>query len=355
MNDKMFFKGLKVVELASVLAGPLVGSFFAELGAEVVKIENIKTKGDPTRQWKTNLEDKEMSYSAYYTSANVNKQSLFLDIKEKKAHDKIVTLVKDADIFITNLQEKKLVELKFDFDTIKKIKGDIIYAQLHAYEKSSDKPGYDMVMQAESGLISMCGNPNALAKIPVPIVDIIASHQMKEAILMAMLKRERLNEGSRVEVSLYKSAISTLSYQAANYLLNGSVAKPMGTEHPNIAPYGDIYKSKDDFSFMLTIGSDKQFEKLKNIFIFEENFGFSNNQSRLNNRKALNDRLSDVFKQFSMKEIDLRLLEESIPFCYVNNIAEGLSTELSKEMIFDGTVDETFSVKQLSNIAFEIS
>jgi len=352
--DKHFFKDLKIVELASILAAPAASSFFSELGANVTKIENIKTGGDPIRQWKNSVEDKNKAYSSYYCSVNYNKNVLFLDIQSDEAQRKIYELVAEADVFITNLHEQKLKKLSFDFDTLSEINHGLIYAQLHAYSRNDDRLGYDMVMQAECGYLSMTGQENQLAKIPVPIADLSASHQLKEGILLALLERIKTGKGYRVEVSLYDSAISSLSYQASNYLNDGLIAKPLGTAHPNIAPYGDLYQTKDDKMIMLAIGSDAQFGKLKKIINFDDVNDFAINQSRLTDRGKLNTHLSASIKKFYLKELELMFNENGIPYAKVNDIGECLTHDDSKTMILNGIVDGE-DVLQLSNIAFNIT
>ncbi len=355
MSKRSPFRNLKVVELASVLAGPLVGSFFAELGAEVLKIENLKSGGDPTRQWRIDGENRSKSYSAYYASANYGKKSKFLDLQESLDREVVEKLVKECHIFITNIQNHKLLKLGFDFERMKKINPTLIYAQLHAYERDDERPGYDMVMQAECGLISMTGVKESLAKIPIPVVDIIASHQMKEAILIAMLEQKVDKKPKRVEVSLFKSGVSSLSYQASNYLLEGRIGVPMGTFHPNIAPYGDQYKTKDEVNFMLMIGSDQQFEMLKKCINFDSQVDFCNNQSRLVGRQELNKILSDIFMKKTMEEWSLVFRDNRIPYSQINNVEECLTDPIAKKMIQKGSIDEEINIDQLSSLAFEIN
>ena len=182
------FNGIKVVELASVLAGPLVGTFFSELGAEVVKIENKTSGGDPTRQWHTPDESSD-HISAYYASANYRKKSIFLDLTDREDYQIMCDEIVNADIVVNNLSERINIKLKTSYSEITEINPDIIYCQLYAYDKSDQRPGYDMVMQAECGFLSMSGTPESYAKIPVALIDVLASHQMKEGMLKLVKSR----------------------------------------------------------------------------------------------------------------------------------------------------------------------
>ena len=210
------------------MAGPLVGSFFAELGADVIKIENKLTKGDATRQWKLTTEDTEATVSAYYCAANYGKNVQLLDLSDEKERQTIDQLLAESDVVISNFQKKTAEKLKLTPEYINAKFPHLIFAQLSAYTYDDPRPGYDLVMQGETGWISMNGIDNQhMAKLPVAIIDIIAAHQMKEAVLIALLKKMKDGKGSVVHVSLYKSAISALANQASNFLMAGHIPKPI--------------------------------------------------------------------------------------------------------------------------------
>ena len=180
----MMFKDLLVVELASVLAGPLVGSFFSELGARVIKIENPGTGGDITRKWKLSQEDPETPVSAYYASANYNKQIEYLNISDSADHEELLELVKIADLVIVNYKVDSAQRLGVDYESLKRVNENIIYASITGYGYENKRPAFDMVLQAECGLLSMTGEADrAPSKVPVAIIDILAAHHLKQAIL----------------------------------------------------------------------------------------------------------------------------------------------------------------------------
>jgi len=351
-----FFVDLRVLDLSSVLAGPQVGSFFSELGAQVIKIENFRSNGDATRQWKLESEKGNDGISSYYASANYQKESIFLDLQKKQDYNKLLQFADAADIIISNFQQRVAVKLKVDYDTLSERNSNMIYAQINAYTSNDPRPGYDLVMQAETGFMSMNGHPNGNpAKMPVALIDLMAAHQLKEAILMALIKRERHAAGSLVEVSLYQSAIASLANQASNYLMAGHVPEKLGSLHPNIAPYGDAYTSEDNITFILAVGSDEQYYKLGKTLNGGKLLSstFDSNSSRLSNRSELNELLQTEFSQRSYEEIERLLDNQNVPFCRVLSLDRVFTEKLAKDMILDHVI-EGDAVKSVSQIAFTI-
>lgn len=351
--SKDILKGYKVIELASVLAGPLVGSFCAELGARVIKIENVNTRGDITRSWKLPEEDPESPTSAYYASANFNKEVLMLDLKSKGDYQILLEEMEDADIVLSNYQKNTAEKLKIDFQTLKFIKTDLIFIQLNAFEYEDLRSGYDLVMQAETGYISMCGTRSGeLVKMPVALIDVLAAHQMKEALLMALFNKLRTGKGSVVHVSLFKSGISALANQAGNFLSVGHIPKPIGTLHPNIAPYGEVFTTLDGIMFILAVGSDGQFKKLgKTLKLANDKLSyFCNNQNRVTERSKLYEVLAKKFREKEWEELkkDFDLL--GIPYGQVKNLKEVFQSDLASQMVKRRKDGYAY----VSNIAFEI-
>lgn len=348
------FSGVKVLELASILAGPLVGSFFAELGAEVIKIENKRQGGDSTRQWKLPME--QGNISAYYAAANYHKKAVLLDLKSDRDHKVLQNHIREADIIITNYQKHTSEKLKISLDDLRALNNDCIIAQLNAYSYEDPRPGFDMVMQAETGFISMNGTKEGeVVKMPVALIDILAAHQMKEAILLAYIQKLRSGQGSIIHVSLYQSAISALANQASNYLMANHVPKPLGTEHPNIAPYGDMYRTKDNKLLILAIGSDFQFEKLVKTLRLDQELllTFKFNRSRVENRSDLNAILTLNIMQWCFEDLATHLQNNNVPFCEIKDMKSVFEYSLAKEMILHHEI-EGQSCRSVSNVAFEI-
>ncbi len=349
-------KGLKVLDLSSILAGPLCASFFAELGAEVVKIENKQTNGDATRQWKLPKEEKDKPFSAYYHSANFDKKIMLLDLTATTDRAEVEKILSQSDIVISNFQKKTAQKLGFHPDEILKKYPGIIFAQLSAYTWDDPRPGYDLVMQGETGWISMNGtDSDHISKIPVAIVDIFAAHQMKEAILLSLWQKATTSIGSIIHVSLYKSAVSGLANQASNYINAGHIPQPIGTLHPNIAPYGDLFTSMDGIRFLLAVGSDDQFKKLWFTLNMDQSTypNFEKNSDRVKFRSALQNLLQQSFMKLKLAEIETMISDINVPFCRILSINEVFDHPLAKEMILPNDAIES-SKYYLSNVAFEI-
>lgn len=348
---------LIVVELASVLAGPLAGSFLAELGARVIKVENRTIGGDVTRQWKHPSEDSDASISAYYASANTGKEIVILDLQNETDYEEVLKLISTADVVISNFQKRTAEKLKVDYQSIKQINEKVIFAQLAAYSYDDPRPGYDLIMQAETGFISMNGSEEGgIAKMPVALIDVIAGHQLKEAILLGVITKLKTGKGSYFEVSLYKSGISALANQASNYLMNNHIPSPMGTLHPNIAPYGDFVTTKDDFIVILGVGSDKQFEKLGKTLNFVEELlhTFKLNKERVVRRKELITYLQTTCRGISYEELSTKLRVAKIPFCRVSDLSKVFKTPLAIEMIIEETIEGQLTSK-VRNVAFDLT
>lgn len=341
------FKNLKVVELASVLAGPLTGTFFAELGAEVIKIENKLTNGDVTRTWKLPKESKKKSISAYYSAANYSKKILFLNVKDPVDYEILINHVKDADIVICNYKPSTSKKLKLSYDDLKSYNPLLIYAELTGFGNGTSRPAFDVVLQAETGFMYMNGEPNRKpVKMPVALIDILAAHHLKEAILCAIINKLKTGDGKHIKVSLYESALASLANQATNWLMEGHIPQPMGTQHPNIAPYGDMYTTKDGKQLVLAIGSDKQFENLCSLLSLEVD-EFKTNALRLAKRKTLNSRIGECIVQNISIYWVAELEQRNIPYGIVKNMQDVFEDEKAKNMMLHDKIEgvETVRVK----------
>jgi len=349
---------LKVVELASVLAGPDVGMFFAEMGAKVVKIENELTNGDVTRKWKLPTEDKESNISAYFSSINWNKEYRFLNLKLQQDKKEVYNLIKTADIVITNYKPGDSVKLKMDYETLKTYNPTLIYGELNGYGSDNKRAAYDVVLQAETGFMSMNGTPDSgPTKMPIAMIDVLAAHQLKEGLLLALLQKEKTGKGSLVEVSLYDAAVSSLKNQATNWLMNNSIPKPIGSLHPNIAPYGETFTTKDHKSIVLAIGSNKQFQQLTTILgapHLAENKEYNTNQNRVINRVQLYKDLTPLFISFNRSELINKLIDNNVPAGALNNLKEVFEDEKAQQLVLEENIDGV-NTKRVKTSIFKIS
>jgi crotonobetainyl-CoA:carnitine CoA-transferase CaiB-like acyl-CoA transferase len=350
-------KNLKIVELASVLAGPSVGVFFKELGSEVIKIENPKTNGDVTRSWKLEVEDKNQPLSAYYASVNMGKEVLFLDYSKSEDYTILLDILKDADVLVSNFKKGDDLKFRLDYETLHQLFPKLIYALIIGFTNDSDRVAYDLVLQAETGFMSMNGNRNSgPTKMPVALIDILAGHQLKEGVLVALLERSLYGIGRKVTVSLYDAAIASLANQASNFLMMEQIPNLIGSLHPNIAPYGEIFESNDGVKFTLAIGSNKQFMDLMECFDFDSTISstlYDDNKSRVINRDSLKEILESEFSILSYSEIENGFLEKNIPFGKINSLDEVFDNEQAKRLIKLETRDG-FSMKAVKSNVFVI-
>lgn len=349
---------LKVIELASVLAGPDVGMFFSELGAKVIKIENKLTGGDVTRKWKLSSENKDVNISAYFSSVNWHKEHLFLNLKNKADKEQVYNLVKTADIVIANYKPGDDVKLKMDYKTLKKYNPTIIYGEINGYGRNSKRTAYDVVLQAETGYMSMNGtSTSGPIKMPIALIDVLAAHQLKEGILLALLKKTETGKGSLVEVSLYDAALASLKNQATNWLMNQFIPQRIGSLHPNIAPYGETFETKDNQFLVLAIGSDKHFEMLLDVIDaihLLKDQKYNSNQQRVINRIDLDKDLQPYFKKHNSKKLMQHFLDKNIPIGIVNNMKEVFDNKKSQELILEEKIDGKIT-KRVKTAIFKIS
>jgi len=356
MDQNHFFKDLKVLELANILAGPSVGMFFAELGADVTKIENPKTGGDPTRQWKLESE-RDKPVSAYYASVNWGKKVKFVDFESEEGIQEIYELVKNSDIIIVNFKKGDDLKFKLDYETLKNINPKIIYAHLDGFGAFDDKPAFDVVLQAESGFMSMNGNSeNETLKMPVALIDVLAAHQLKEAILIAIINLFKTGKGALVKTSLYESALSSLVNQASNYLMERKIAKPQGSLHPNIAPYGETFYSSDNQKIVLAIGTEKQFEKLCKELGLEyllHNERFNTNTQRVKNRTELEKILHNKIKNIDFDSLSNKFNGKKIPFGKIKPLNEVLNQKYIEPLVLE-EIQENCMTKRLKSVSFKI-
>lgn len=351
------FKQLKIIELASVLAGPSVGLFFAELGATVIKIENKKTGGDVTRSWRLANEDSAHPFSAYYSAVNTGKESWFLDLKNDSDKAKLLQEIETADVVIANFKPGDAEKLGLDFDALKKRNNTLIYGEITGFSKVN-RTAYDVVLQAESGFLSMNGTADGeLCKMPVALIDVLTAHHLKEGLLLALLEFQQTPKAIKVSVSLLDAALASLANQATNWLMSKHIAHPMGTLHPNIAPYGELFTCKDNKQIVLAVGSNSQFKNLcevLNCSNLVEDQEFNSNQNRVQNRTELEQHLSKAIQQFERATLMQLLLEKQVPAGAVRNLKEVFDMPEAQNRLVKSE-KEGHSMTSVRGNAFEIS
>lgn len=355
--DKVF-AGLKVVELASVLAGPAVGMFFAELGAEVVKIENKVTKGDVTRSWKLPTEDAKLAWSAYFHAVNWHKTYLSIDLKEPKERELVLQHMATADIVISNFKSGSAAQFGLDYQSLATAYPRLIYASITAYGPNDPKPGFDVAIQAETGWMHMNGEPNGSpCKMPVALVDLLAAHQLKEGILVALLERHRTGKGCHVTASLFDASLASLANQASNWLNLQHIPQRMGSRHPNIAPYGDTFLTSDNKCLILATGTQKHFEDLCRCLQVAElikDERFATNAFRLQYRSELVERLTPAFQRWTAAELLLRFEIAKVPVSPIRNLAEVFALPAAQALILSEMLPDGSTSHRVRTVAFQM-
>jgi crotonobetainyl-CoA:carnitine CoA-transferase CaiB-like acyl-CoA transferase len=235
----------------------------------------------------------------------------------------------------------------------------LIIAQLQSFDDPTDeRPAFDMVLQAEAGFLYMNGEPDrAPVKMPVALIDLLAGHQLKEAILIALLNRERSGEGAIVRVSLLESALASLANQASNYLNTGFIPQRMGTAHPNIAPYGDIFQGSDGVSLVLAVGTERQFQRLCEVLGKEEwltSPTFCSNAARVQHREALNTALERCLIEQKAAYWINRLEQVGVPVALIRNMESVFQLPAAQAMILEEEMEDGTISKRLRTNAFKI-
>jgi crotonobetainyl-CoA:carnitine CoA-transferase CaiB-like acyl-CoA transferase len=335
-------KNYKVLELASVLAGPAVGQFFAELGAEVIKVENLRTGGDVTRSWRSageNTDDR----SAYFCAVNWGKRSIAVDLSTAEGKDIVQKLAGRSDIVIASYKPGDAEKLGVDYNTLRRNNPGLIYGQITGYGPHNPRVGYDAIIQAEAGFMFMNGESGGPSlKMPVALIDVLAGHQLKEGLLLAMLEKVQTGNGRLVEVSLLQAAVSSLANQASNWLVANKLPRKQGSLHPNIAPYGEVFKTADGKELLLAVGSDQQFRslcKLLGVSSLPDAPEYTNNAARVENRATLHVILSHQIAAFSSTDLLPRMHAAKIPAGIIQNMSQVFQMEEVKSLVISARND----------------
>jgi crotonobetainyl-CoA:carnitine CoA-transferase CaiB-like acyl-CoA transferase len=356
MTERTPLQGLKVLELASVLAGPSVGMFFAELGATVYKIENVTTHGDVTRKWKLPKEDADTDISGYFSCVNWGKLSFAVDLCKEEGLKIIYDLAAECDIVLVSYKPGDAEKLKVDYPTLKKYNENLIYSHITGYGLKNPRAGFDAIIQAESGFTYMNGQPDGPpTKMPVALMDVLAAHHLKEAILLALYYREKTGKGQYIEASLFKAGVSSLANQATNWLVGNAIPQRMGSDHPNIVPYGTIFKTADDKEIVMAAGTDKQYHQLITALgrpDLATDCKFEKNHGRVIHKEEINGIIQDLIVKYTRDEILEILQQKRIPAGGVFNMQEVFEVPEARPMVLKGKYETGMQIKGVRSIAF---
>ncbi|MEE4361076.1 MAG: CaiB/BaiF CoA-transferase family protein [Pseudomonadales bacterium] len=347
--------GLLVIELANVLAGPATGMFLAELGARVIKVEH-PAGGDPTRGWRLEGEAAPSEVSAYFSSTNWGKESITLDLSRPEGRAVVHDLVRRADVVLQSFKPGDDLRFETDDASLRRLQPALIHGVISAYGSADPRPGFDAVIQAEAGFTYMNGDPEGPpTKMPVALMDLLAAHQLKEGILLALLRRERTGQGRLVEVSLLDAGLAALANQATNWLVGGRIPQRMGSAHPNVVPYGTLYGTADGDWIVLAVGTDRQFAALARAIGAPEladDARFRRNADRVRHRAELDGQLQQAFGQRGTGALVDALGSEGVPFGQVNDMRAVFAQDAADRLRLQGQLADGSPVAAVRTAVF---
>ncbi|MCF6301769.1 MAG: CoA transferase [Devosiaceae bacterium] len=330
--------GLKVVELARILAGPWAGQTLCDLGAQVIKVES--PEGDDTRKWGPPFIDNHgETAAAYFHACNRGKRSVVADFSTPEGAKLVQDLVMDADIVIENFKVDGLKKYKLDYQSLRKTNPALIYCSITGFGQTGpykNRTGYDFLIQGMSGIMDLTGEPDgAPQKMGVAFTDIFAGLYSVIAIQAALIQRQKTGRGQHIDISLFDTMSGVLANQSMNFLATGISPKRLGNAHPNIVPYQTFPAS--DGHFILAAGNDSQFARTCKTLGLEQLANdpcFANNASRVENRDHLTKLLSEKTINWKMADILDALEKQGVPAGPINTVADTFSDPqfLAREM-----------------------
>jgi crotonobetainyl-CoA:carnitine CoA-transferase CaiB-like acyl-CoA transferase len=328
--------GLIVLDLSRILAGPTATQLLGDLGATVIKVENPKTGGDDTRGWGPNYaigtDGQPTDLSAYFMSANRNKQSIAVDISTPEGQDIIRQLAARADVVIENYKPDGLVKYGLDHATMCAAHPGLVYCSISGFGQTGpnrNQPGYDLMAQGYGGIMSLTGDPaGAPMKVGVGIADVMCGMYATIGILAALRHRDATGQGQHIDLSLVDAQMAWLINEGCNYLTSGQVPERRGNAHPNIVPY-DAFAARDGH-VLIAVGNDSQFVRFCDAIDAPElgsDGRFITNLLRIRNRVDLNTELTPRLVALTKDDILARLRNARVPCGPIHNVAEALGSD----------------------------
>ncbi|KAI0661976.1 CAIB/BAIF family enzyme [Cubamyces menziesii] len=330
-------QGIKVLDLTRVLAGPTSTMLLADLGADVIKVEEV-SRGDDTRSWYPPSAPlsadapEEASHlppeSAYFLAVNRNKRSITVNFKEPEGLEILHRLVKESDVLVENFISGKLAEFGLGWEDCQKLNPRLIYASITGYGQTGPfrkAAGYDVIVEAEAGLMHITGEPDGPpCKVGVAVTDIATGLYAHGAIMAALLSRQRTGQGVWIDCNLFESQLAGLANIASNYLIAGQEGSRHGTAHPSIVPY-QVFPCKDGF-IMIGAGNDKQFKLFAETILGRPDLPsdpkFSTNKARVANRQELVALITETLAKEGRDHWIEKLTGLGVPFGPINNVAQ---------------------------------
>jgi crotonobetainyl-CoA:carnitine CoA-transferase CaiB-like acyl-CoA transferase len=325
--------GTKVLDFTEVLSGPFCTQVLADLGAEVIKVE--PPSGDGTRKWGPPFVSID---SSYYLSLNRNKKSIVIDLSNgnEKGRKVALRLAQKCDVLVESFRPGVMSKLKLGYGDVKKVNPGIIYCSISGYGQTgplSHKPGYDIAAYASSGIMSITGQEQGEpVKTGVPMADLGAAQSAALAISVALFQRERKNTGTYIDISLYDTMISYLSFQAGCFFATGKNPKKLGSAHPLLVPY-QAFKAKDRY-FILAVGNDAIWQRACKAMKLEElanDKQFDTGSHRLKHRKEIVEILSNLFQKKTAKHWIELFDKAGVPSDAIKTVKEALESKQTKQ------------------------
>lgn len=330
-DEALPLSGMRVLDLTRYLSGPYATLLLAEMGAEVIKVE-VPEVGDDTRH----IAPMQGDVSFYHSTVNRSKSSIELDLKSAESKAYLHAMVADCDVFIQNFRSGVADRLGFGYEEISKINPRIVYCSITGFGAEgpdSKRAAFDLIVQAESGVMSLNGESDRPpTKLGLPMADLSSGMFAAHGILAALLRRTRTGKGGLVEVSMMSSLFSLSVYNATRYFVTGETPKRMGSRHPGVVPYGQYAAS--DGNILLSTFSDSSWKKIVDAMDRPEladDARFSTASSRVVHRDACDELLSEVFSGFTAEDIVNRLHKAGVPCGVVRSLGEALEIETASK------------------------
>lgn len=330
MESKGALSHIKVLDLSRVLAGPWAGQTMADMGADVIKIEQ-PIKGDDTRYWgppfMNDDQGNQTKESAYFLCANRGKRSVCIDLSCEEGQRELKALVAGCDVLIENFKVGQMATYKLDYDALSAVNPRLIFCSITGFGQTgpyAKRPGYDFMIQAMSGLMSVTGERNGEPqKVGVAVTDILTGLYSVIGILAALSEREISGRGQHVDLSLLDVSVAAMANQATNHLVGGHIPKAMGNAHPNIVPY-QCFATQDGHC-IVAVGNDKQFERFCRV-IDEPQLSldpsYTTNQLRVVNRTPLVEKITQVMTTKTTQEWLSLMADADVPSGPINNLQD---------------------------------
>ena len=333
--------GIRVVDLSRVLAGPLVSMTLGDLGADVIKVES--PLGDDTRRWKPPQDAQ--GRAAYHHTANRNKRSVVLDLKSGPDLELAQRLCERADVVVSNFLPGTLQRFGLDYDRVAAVNPGVVHCEISGFGEGAGAalPGYDPLVQALSGLMSVTGPAGTPSKTGVAVTDVVAALYATIAVLAALYARRETGRGQRVTIDLLHASLALLANQSTGYLASGDVPLALGNVHPSIEPFA-TYRARDG-ELMICAGNDAQFQRLADVVGLGEDARFATNELRIANRDELRVALETALAARPRADWAEQLAAAGVPAGPVQTIAEAFSLAGTLGL---AVVDETDGVRTVA-------